>query len=412
MPAERLSRQPEKSGWILKGLSLVASDERGERRVYHALDGMRGVAAVFVAMRHTAFFHKLGIPGGYLAVDLFFVLSGFVIAHAYERRLEQGLSPGRFLTLRYVRLWPVYALGAALGLVAALVHALPGHDNMTAAQVAHTAPFALAMLPGPHVRPMLYPVNSVAWSLALELIINAAYAFVWRPLRRPWVLAMTLLLSAAALVAAALWFGKLDIGFLWQDALGGVPRVVFSFTAGLAVYRLYRRTAWRPKAPAWVVLAALPALFIIDLDQVIYPLVCVLAIFPVMVFAAAAAPQPGPRLTRLFEGLGAASYPLYALHKPLGEIVALALNRTAPEVLKHWAVLAGVPYLALIFAACILIERFYDRPARQALNAAVLKIGRLAKHWARSTAEPVLAWVIAWRAADSFSQAENEEPVA
>ncbi len=345
---------------------------------------MRGVAAVFVAMRHTAFFHNLGVPGGYLAVDLFFVLSGFVIAHAYERRLEAGLSPGRFLTLRYVRLWPVYALGAALGLVAALVHALPGRDDMTAAQVAHTAPFALAMLPGPHVRPMLYPVNSVAWSLALELIVNAVYAFAWRPLRKAWVLALTLAVSAAALVATVLWFGKLDIGFLWRDALGGAPRVVFSFTAGLAVYRLYRRTTWRPKAPAWVLLAALPALFVIDLGPVAYPLVCVLAIFPAMVFATAAAPQPGPRLAGLFEGLGAASYPLYALHKPLGEIVALALNRTAPQVLKHWAVLAGAPYLIAIFAACILVERYYDRPVRQVLSAAVLKAGRWARARARS----------------------------
>ena len=390
----------------------MASDERGERRVFHALDGMRGVAAVFVAMRHTAFFHKLGIPGGYLAVDLFFVLSGFVIAHAYERRLEQGLSPGRFLTLRYVRLWPVYALGAVLGLVAALVHALPGRDGLTAVQVAHTAPFALAMLPGPHVRPMLYPVNSVAWSLALELIINAVYAFVWRPLRRPWVLAVTLLVSALALVGAVLWFGKLDIGFLWRDALGGVPRVVFSFTAGLAVYRLYRRAAWRPKAPAWLVLAALPALFIIDIDRIVYPLVCVLAIFPALVFAAAAAPQPGPRLTRLFAGLGAASYPLYALHKPLGEIVTMTLNRAAPEVLRHWAVLAGAPYLIAILVGSLLIERFYDRPVRQALNAAVIKAGRLANRWARRMIAPVLAWAAAWRISDSFSPAENEEPIA
>ncbi|MDR3507858.1 MAG: acyltransferase [Caulobacteraceae bacterium] len=358
----------------------MAGSERADRRVFYALDGMRGVAAVFVAMRHTAFFHKLGIPGGYLAVDLFFVLSGFVIAHAYESRLAKGLSPGRFMTLRYLRLWPVYALGVALGLTAALLQAFAGRDNLTVAQVAHTAPYALAMLPGPHVKPMLYPVNSVAWSLALELLVNAAYAFVWRPMRRPWVLTGVLVLSGAALIATVVHFGKLDIGFLWRDALGGLPRVVFSFTAGLAVYRLYRRSAWRPRAPGWVVgglLAALPILFIINLDRVVYPLVCVLLIFPAYVFVAASLPQPGPRLTRIFESLGAASYPLYALHKPLGELANLALRHVAPQALAHWAALIGAPYLLLTFGVCILVERYYDRPARQALTAATQRLGAM-----------------------------------
>ena len=125
----------------------MTTDTR-EKRVFHTLDGLRGVAALFVAMRHTNLFHRAGIHGGYLAVDLFFVLSGFVIAHAYERRLASGLSVGRFMAARYLRLWPVYVLGAALGLIAALMHALPGKDNLTPLQVAQTAPFAPARTSG------------------------------------------------------------------------------------------------------------------------------------------------------------------------------------------------------------------------------------------------------------------------
>ena len=366
----------------------MASDGRGERRVFHALDGMRGIAAVFVAMRHTAFFHKLGIPGGYMAVDLFFVLSGFVIAHAYERRFEQGLSAGRFMALRYVRLWPVYALGAGLGLIAALIHALPGRDSLSPMQVAHTAPFALAMLPGPHVRPMLYPVNSVAWSLALELMINAVYALAWRPLRRPAVLMASLAVSGLALVAAVLWFGKLDIGFLWRDWVGGLPRVAFSFTAGLAVYRLWRRRAWSFRIPAGALLASLPVLLCLPLGQDIYPLVCVLAVFPALVFAVAAAPEPSPLPARLFTLLGAASYPLYALHKPLGEIVALGLRQGAPHLVDRWPVLTGAPYLIALMGICLLVERYYDRPLRQRLNAGVGRVSRILRQWARVTIEP------------------------
>ena len=369
----------------------MASEGRGERRVFHALDGMRGVAAVFVAMRHTAFFHKLGIPGGYMAVDLFFVLSGFVIAHAYERRFQQGLSAGRFLALRYVRLWPVYALGAVIGLVAALLHALPGRDSLTAAQVAQTAPYAMAMLPGPHVRQMLYPVNSVAWSLALELSVNAVYALAWRQLRKPLVLGASLAVSAVALAAAVAWFGKLDIGFLWRDWIGGLPRVVFSFTAGLTVYQLYRRRAWALRAPAWALLAGLPVLFCLPLGQTVYPLVCVLVLFPALVFAVAAAPEPGAGQARLFALLGAASYPLYALHKPLGELVVLGLRHGAPQLIDRTPLLTGAPYLVALLVGSLLVERWFDRPARKALNAGVGQVSRVLRQWAGVRLEPFAA---------------------
>ena len=367
--------------------------ERGDKRSFATLDGLRGVAALFVAMRHTSFFHGLNIHGGYLAVDLFFVLSGFVIAHAYERRLAQGLSPVRFLVMRYLRLWPVYGLGAVLGLIAAADHALPGHDNMPLRDVLRTAPFALAMLPGPHIKPMLYPVNSVAWSLALELLVNAVYAFTWRWLRDARVLAGVLAVSAAALVAACVGFGKLDIGFQWSDAIGGLPRVAFSFAAGLAVYRIYRTEvwragAWRPRLPAWAPLALLVPLLWVKLDEIVYPLVCVLVVFPAMVLACAST-EPSRRLAPAFAWLGAVSFPLYALHKPAGELVALTLHRIWPggDQLGAWV---GTPYLALLCLVCAAVERRYDGPVRRLLVAGVDDLAaRLSPRAGRLTAGPL-----------------------
>jgi peptidoglycan/LPS O-acetylase OafA/YrhL len=336
-------------------------------RAFAALDGLRGLAAVFVAMRHTSFFHNFRLPGGYMAVDLFFVISGFVLAHAYEARLEAGLSPARFVLARYLRLWPVYGLGAILGLAAAWLHALSPRDAMTGVQVAETAPFALAMLPGPPIKPMLYPVNAVAWSLALELGINAVYAFAWRPLRRPAVLAGVLVVSGLALIGAVAWFGTLDVGFDWRSALGGLPRVCFSFAAGLAAYRLYRRGLAVRAVPAWVWVAALPAVMAIDLDAVIAPLVCVLVLFPALVFCAATAAQPGPRLGRVFLLLGAMSYPLYAIHKPAASLVALELWRHARGLFVLPAPPIGAVYLLILIGLCLLIERFYDLPVRRRL---------------------------------------------
>ena len=109
------------------------------------------------------------------------------------------------------------------------------------------------------------------------------------------------------------------------------------------------------------------------------------------VLAAACADPPGPRLTRLFETLGAASYPLYALHKPLGEIVTMALHQRAPQVMQHWAVLAGAPYLLAVLGVCILVERYYDRPARQALKMALGRSWSLAGRTARAAFGPAIA---------------------
>ncbi|HEX4180342.1 MAG TPA: acyltransferase [Caulobacteraceae bacterium] len=339
--------------------------KQGEKQVFSGLDGLRGVAAVFVAMRHTSFFHNLGIHGGYLAVDLFFVLSGFVIAHAYEARLAQGLSAKRFLALRYIRLWPVYALGAVLGLIAAWAQALPGRDNMTAIQVAHTAPFALLMLPGPHIKAMLYPVNSVAWSLALELLVNLAYALLWKPLRDPRVLGGVLFVSALWLIGSTVWFGKLDVGFQWADAAGGLPRVAFSFSAGLALHRLYRAGPWRSPLPAWAPLLLLPPMLYPRLDEIVWPLACVLVLFPALVSLAAAS-EPKTGAARVFAWLGAVSYPLYALHKPAGELLTLWVRHISPHSIR--APWIGVVFLALLAAVSIPLERLYDRPLRRLLT--------------------------------------------
>jgi peptidoglycan/LPS O-acetylase OafA/YrhL len=235
---------------------------------------------------------------------------------------------------------------------------------------------------------MLYPVNSVAWSLALELTVNAVYAIAWRQLRKPVVLGASLAISAAALVAAVAWFGKLDIGFLWRDWIGGLPRVAFSFTAGLAVYQLYRRRAWALKAPAWVTLAGLPVVFCLPLGQTVYPLACVLLLFPALVFAVASAPEPGARQARLFTLLGAASYPLYALHKPLGELVVLGLRHGAPQMIDRTPLLTGAPYLVALMAGSLLVERWFDRPARKALNAGVGQVSRVLRQWAGVRLEP------------------------
>jgi peptidoglycan/LPS O-acetylase OafA/YrhL len=89
----------------MQGISL---DQATAHRNFHALDGLRGVAAICVVMLHYgAYVSPLSVGSGYLAVDLFFCLSGFVIAYAYRQRLMTSISPGRFFVMRFVRIYPL-----------------------------------------------------------------------------------------------------------------------------------------------------------------------------------------------------------------------------------------------------------------------------------------------------------------
>ena len=86
------------------------------RPIYHSLNGLRGLAAIIVVLFHAeAFFGRQIAPGGYLAVDLFFVLSGFVIAHAYDHKFAQGLPAFTFIRHRLIRFYPLYLLGLLIG---------------------------------------------------------------------------------------------------------------------------------------------------------------------------------------------------------------------------------------------------------------------------------------------------------
>jgi len=84
---------------------------------FEALDGLRGVAALSVVAAHVYFLFGYAFPSIDLAVDFFFALSGFVLAHAYGERLRGGMGAGRFMLLRLIRLYPLYILGTTIGLM-------------------------------------------------------------------------------------------------------------------------------------------------------------------------------------------------------------------------------------------------------------------------------------------------------
>jgi peptidoglycan/LPS O-acetylase OafA/YrhL len=200
---------------------------------FEALDGLRGLAALFVVWTHGCqFFHLDSKPAhGYLAVDFFFCLSGFVIASAYDLRLDTGMSRGDFCTRRFIRLYPMIALGVLLGGVATYINLTIFHDMSVFDCLLFTVS-AFALLPVGLLKHLqAYPVNNPIWSLAFETFANVAYVIERKGLKIGWwLMAALIVLSLVALVFEIVHqHGVESIGFNRNSFLMGFARVLFPF---------------------------------------------------------------------------------------------------------------------------------------------------------------------------------------
>lgn len=277
---------------------------------FSALDGLRGIAAIAVVLYHvgTASGATWLAPRGYLAVDFFFVLSGFVLAHAYGERLAAGrLTARAFLVARYRRLWPTALLGSAIGLVVILTT-----PNGTTVRTDHG--FALAavlnLLLLPNATPSisaLYPLNPPHWSLLHEIAANYCYGILAPRLRRR-VLGALVVLAACGLAVTTF---RADSGgslSLW--------RVAYSFFVGVMIYDVWR-SGYRPSSNVLAValILAVALLLPTDAQRGTVDELLTLVVFPLIVWHGASAELEG-RAERVAGFSGAVSYPLYALHYP------------------------------------------------------------------------------------------------
>jgi peptidoglycan/LPS O-acetylase OafA/YrhL len=224
------------------------------KHFYYSLDGIRGIAAILVAMRHVReLFGPVAFAESYLAVDLFFALSGFVLGNAYDEKLRSGLSGSRFFLIRIARLYPLYIIGTLTGILAQaiVIHRDPTRHTISVTQVI----LSLLMLPNLGGGP-LYLFNGPAWSLMFELIANIFYGWQARWLNNRRILGI-MILSFVALIGCAVvtWhrhrFASFNAGMDLQTSPYGIFRVFYSFLAGLLIYRLRLQKAfWRWKIPA------------------------------------------------------------------------------------------------------------------------------------------------------------------
>lgn len=341
---------------------------QASRPHYVALDGLRGVAALAVMVMHRGrWFYA---PGGFighawLAVDFFFLLSGFVIAAAYEERLRSGMSVTAFLRLRLIRLYPLILLGMLLGGVWPLVEVVAGLPGAPApGDLFFSMIRGLLLLPAVIPDPVgwgIFPLNGPAWSLFFELAVNIGYVLIARRLSTP-VLAGIVAVSALA-VAVMTFMLTLDQGAEARTFLGGFPRVVFGFSAGLLLYRLrHRLPAFG--APVWVLALVLVAVFVVPHGHHLFELFCIAVVFPVVVILGANAPPGLERVSALSGGL---SYPVYALHYPL-LVITGGLGGASGLIAAAPAPGFGLIAYPVVIGLCWLAWKLYDEPVRAWLS--------------------------------------------
>lgn len=349
-----------------------------EKHTFQTLDGLRGIAAIAVVIYHLPeVMGSLQMPLAYLAVDMFFLISGVVLAHAYSNRLAGGMTARQFMLARLIRLYPLYFAGtfiSILGISAGLAKGL-SFEVWTLQKLLTASGPALFMLPS-YTEGILnfYPLNGPTWSLMFELIVNLAFVMAFLKLSNR-VLVTTIGISAALLACMAFAGLSLNIGSEWGNIFGGLPRVFFSFPVGILIYRLFRQGKMpRIRMPIVAIVAMVIAIFSLSPSRAsapLFDLVVVLLVLPVIVWFAIC--NEPTRCAKVFNLLGTISYPIYMLHSSLFRVLRKVLEKVIGADYTLYAPGTGIALIVALIVISWGADRWYDRPIRKCLNKVTQK---------------------------------------
>lgn len=355
--------------------SHLSTPPSSKDRVFHTLDALRGIAAIGVVVFHFGkFFSPFQVPGGYLAVDLFFIMSGFVIARAYDRRFEDGMTAAQFMRVRMIRLYPLYALGTLLGLAAAIA-SMNGNnlDGWDFRSISIATFLAIFLIPNFYGRPndRMFPLDAPCWSLFLELLVNMAFGMLWSRLKSKQ-LVLICIASAAGVLAAILHFGNSDQGYALGTLAPGIARTIFGFSVGILIARHLAIAPRRQSTPLFLLICSTVAVALTGsahgTSREIWDAACVFLVFPAVVFCGTIVDPPSwLRGTSTF--LGLTSYAIYVIHGPL----STATNSVVRHIFQGHPE-RGTPYIGICLAVLLLltswlVDRYLDNPIRRVLSS-------------------------------------------
>ena len=378
--------------------NISASAFSDTKAHYDLLDGLRGVAALMVIWYHVfegfAFASNSAIETlnhGYLAVDFFFILSGFVIGYAYDDRWGKSLTMKDFFKRRLIRLHPMVIMGAVLG---AITFCIQGSVQWDGTHIAISmimlsllcTIFFIPAMPGVgyEVRGNgeMFPLNGSCWSLFFEYIGNILYALFIRRLSNK-ALTVFVVLLGVALAAFAVFnvstYGNIGVGWTLDGVnfLGGSLRMLFPFSLGMLMSRNFK--PMKVKGAFWICAIALIALFSVPYLEGLEPLCmngvyeafCVIVAFPIILWIGASGTTTDKQSTKICKFLGDISYPVYVIHYPLMYLFyAWLIENQLYTLGETWHVALCVFILSIILAYLCL--KLYDEPIRKYLAKRLL----------------------------------------
>ena len=363
---------------------------------YALLDGLRGVAAMLVVWYHV--FEGFQFAGnkpfidfinhGYLAVDFFFLLSGFVIGYAYDDRWGKSLTMGGFFRRRLIRLHPMVMLGALIGTVSFLLTGMERWDGTHSTLLLTLIALVCSWLMIPALHGMqrdvrgngeMFPLNGPCWSLFFEYIGNILYAIIIRRLSTRALAWLTALLCCALTwfaVTNQSGYGSIGVGWTIDttNLLGGTLRMLCPLTIGMLMSRVFKPIK-NVRGAFWACSLILIGIFHVPFVDGgspmslngIFEAVCIIGVFPIIVWLGASGTTTDNTSRRICHFLGDISFPLYIIHYPLMYAFYMWLIKTRLYTFSEtWPI--AISTMACSICIAWLSLRYYDEPIRKWLK--------------------------------------------
>jgi len=363
---------------------------------YEILDGLRGIAAILVVIFHILEIHSGGdhtkqlINHGYLAVDFFFILSGYVISYAYDDRWND-MTLGHFFKRRIIRLQPMLVIGSVIGALLFYFQNSPalgwgGISEVPAGKVFMVMLIGFFLIPvgkGLDIRGWneMFPLNGAAWTLFFEEIANISYALILRRLS-VFVLGICVAIAAAFTIHYALTNPAGDIigGWAIDDPLQlkiGFIRVALPFLAGLLLARTlklqYIKNAFLYAGLLLILLLSVPRIGGHEQpwQNGLYECFCLLVVFPLIVWLGAGGKAEG-KAKQVCKFLGDISYPIYITHFPVMYVYYSWVTNNGYSLSESWP--AGLLTAAVSLTLAYGLMKLYDIPLRAWLRNRFLTV--------------------------------------
>jgi peptidoglycan/LPS O-acetylase OafA/YrhL len=382
--------------WLLKASNFIIvmimfSKSIQANARYDTLDGMRGIAAISVMINHFTVYAGFTIfEHASLSVDVFFILSGFVIFHSYGNRLKGNMTAVEYVLRRIIRLYPMFIAGLLIGtpiLYFVSKARLSTYFNQDIIDASLHNYFFIPYINNKSVYNLgafyatvgeIFPINPPAWSLFFELVASISFIFLYN--LKPIWLVIIVVVSYIALVSSAFLLSvesntqQIDLAAGWgtTNFLGGFPRVFFGFTFGLFIYSIssdnkysaFRQFVQKHFNNSYLNYALLVLIFWFPRNfRGLYEALILLIVAPGLVFAGSAISLRQGFTMNLAKQLGRISYPVYCLHFPIGRAVFLMMSGS-----YYLNLFPALVASAITLAVSLVLTEFYDEPVRRSLS--------------------------------------------